>query len=350
MDGGLLKPPVASSSSPAAGGGANLSGNQGGFGGLFGSLGNGAQTAGGLFNVAQGLRSGTPTGYAQAGIGAAGLANKTGAFGGAPNSGVGAGLGAAGGALGIYNGIRQGGVAGYGGAAIGAARVGQGAATLAGDSQLAGSLGNAAGYAAIPLSLYNEVNNWQSGATGSDALAGAGTGAAIGSMILPGVGTLIGGVLGGAAGAISSAFGSGKVDPENANFNQYTEAYNKAPAAQQPQIAAAMKNPYLPLAGYFDLRSNQVKGQNPIYSAYGRMGEQKFTNDLIGKVQQGQSQGITDPSKMWSSVVQPWINSMGTWNDSNKNALSGLMQNMTGQVMSGTYKQNFKAVGGDTPF
>lgn len=53
---------------------------------------------------------------------------------------------------------------------------------------------------------------------------------------------------------------------------------------------------------------------------------------------------------MWNQVVSPWLNSFGNWNDSNKNALLGLMQNMTGQVMAGTYQQNFKAVGGDTPF
>jgi len=111
-----------------------------------------------------------------------------------------------------------------------------------------------------------------------------------------------------------------------------------------------MKNPYLPLAGYFDLRSNQLKGQNPIYDTYGRMGEQKFTNDLISKVQQGKSQGISDPTQMWNSVVQPWINSFGSWQDSNKNAMTDLMKNMTGQVMAGTYKQNFKAIGGDSPF
>lgn len=208
----------------------------------------------------------------------------------------------------------------------------------------------ALGAAALPLSLYGEISNYQSGATGTDALGGAESGAALGTAIMPGIGTAIGAVGGALAGALSSVFGPGKVDPENANFNQYTQAYNSAPAAQQAQVAAGVQNPYLPLAGYFDLRSDQVKGQNPIYSTYGRMGEQSFTNDLIGKVQQGQQSGITNSTQMWNQVISPWINSMGTWQDSNKNAMTALIQNMTGQIMGGTYQQNFKAVGGQTVF
>jgi hypothetical protein len=319
------------------------------LGGLFGSAGSGLATTGSLFNIANGLRSGTPTGYAQSALGAAGLANKAGAFGGA-GSQVGGALGVAGGALGIYNGIRQGGVQGYGQAAVGGLGAASSIASLAGNSGLAGNLAQGAGALAIPLSLYSEVKGWQSGATGSDALAGASTGAAIGTAILPGFGTAVGALLGGAAGAISSAFGNGKVDPENQNFNQYTQAFNSAPASQQGQIAGSLQNPYLPLAGYFDLRSNQLKGQNPIYDKYGRMGEGAFTNDLINQVKQGQAKGVTDPTQMWNTVVQPWINSMGTWQDSNKSAMTALMQNMTSQVMSGSYQQNFKAIGGDTPF
>ena len=205
----------------------------------------------------------------------------------------------------------------------------------------------ALGAVAVPLSIYSEIGNWQSGNTGMDALGGAESGAAVGTAIMPGIGTAIGAIGGALAGALSSAFGPGKVDPENANFEQYTQAFNKTPAAQQAQVAAGVQNPYLPLAGYFDLRSGQLKGQNPIYSTYGRMGEQKFTNDLIGKIQSAQAQGITDPTKVYNSVVQPWINSMGAWNDSNKNAMTGLIQNMTGQILAGTYKQNFKSIGGD---
>jgi hypothetical protein len=198
--------------------------------------------------------------------------------------------------------------------------------------------------------LYNEVNNWQSGATGSDALSGAETGAAVGTAIMPGIGTAIGAVGGAIAGAVSSLFGGGRVDPENASFEQYTQAFNKASPGLQNQVAAAVTNPYVALAGYFDLRSGQLKGQNPIYQAYGRKGEQAFTNDLISKVTQAKKAGQTDPTKIWTNTVQPWLASMGTWQDSNKNAMTALIQNMTGQIAAGSYKKNFKAIGGDSPF
>jgi hypothetical protein len=212
------------------------------------------------------------------------------------------------------------------------------------------SAGQALGAAGAGLSLYNEINSWQSGATGTDALSGAETGAVVGTAIMPGIGTAIGAVGGALAGAVSSLFGGGKTDPENANFNQYTQAYNNAPANLKSQVAASVTNPYVALAGYFDLRSSQMKGQNPIYAKYGRMGEQAFTDDLIKKVDQAKASGQTDPTQIWTSTVQPWLASMGTWQDSNKDAMTALIQNMTGQIAAGTYKTNFKAVGGDDPF
>jgi hypothetical protein len=206
---------------------------------------------------------------------------------------------------------------------------------------------------AVPLSILSEVNSWQSGATGTDALSGAESGAALGTAIMPGIGTAIGLVGGALAGGISSLFGGGKVDPENANFNQYTQAYNKAPPAQQAQVAAAVTNPYTALAGYFDLRPDQVGTSNTIYGDYGRLGEGKFTNDLVSQVQKGQTSGITDPTQMWNQVISPWLKSKGNWSGgstANSAAMTSLVQNMTGQIMAGTYKQNFKATGGDTPF
>lgn len=225
-----------------------------------------------------------------------------------------------------------------------------GAASAAGSGLGSMSAAQVGGAVAAPIALYSEIKNWESGATGKDALGGAATGAAIGTAIMPGIGTAIGAIGGAIVGGISSLFGGGRVDPENVPFEKYTQAFNKADPTQQSQVAAAVSNPYLPLAGYFDLRSDQLKGNNPLYQSYGRQGEQKFTNDLIGKVQQGQQAGITDSTQMWNQVVNPWLNSFGSWNDSNKGALLGLMQNMTGQVMAGTYQQNFKAVGGDSPY
>lgn len=309
------------------------------------SLAGAAGLAGGAAGIYGGIASGKPQGYLSAGVNAAQLGAKTNAF-GANSGAVNNYAGGASNALGIYSGLKQGGVAGYGGAAVNAAQLGSRVGAFGGAS---GAVGAAAGYAAVPLSIYNAVSQYKSGDTSGDAIRGAEAGAAIGSVV-PVVGTLVGGLVGGAVGALSSAFGNGKVDPENANFNSYTQAFNKAPAAQQGQIAASVQNPYLPLAGYFDLRANQLKGQNPIYTTYGRAGEQKFTTDLISKVQQAKATGMTDPSQVYSSVVQPWLNSMGTWNDSNKAAMTGLLQNMTGQVLSGSYTQNFKATGGQNVF
>lgn len=282
-----------------------------------------------------GLASGKPTGYASAGLNAAQLGAKSGTF-GASGGNVQAGAQAGMNALGIYNGIKQGGVAGYGQAANSA-------------YGLATGTGGIPGVGAA-LSVYNAVKGYQSGDTGGDALRGAEAGASIGTMIVPGIGTIVGGLIGGAVGGISSAFGNGKVDPENKNFEGYTQAFNKAPAGQQQQLAQSVENPYTVMAGYFDLRSNQLKGSNPLYTTYGRMGEQKFTNDLVGVVNKAKQSGITDPNQIYSQAVQPWINGMGNWQDSNKNAMQALIQNMTGQIASGTYTNNFKSVGGQKVF
>lgn len=175
--GGLLKPLVAPSSNTAIGGGANSSGlqdikssdvsvnpsaqnainsaNSPSYADrLFGTPGAALGTAGSVYNIAGGIRSGTPTGYAGAALGAAGLANKAGAFGGA-SSNAGAGIGAAGSALGIYNGIKQGGVVGYGQAALNAANL---ANTIAGTSSALGAGLSGVGIAAAPA-IYGASRN-----------------------------------------------------------------------------------------------------------------------------------------------------------------------------------------------
>lgn len=312
-------------------------GYQGGAGGILGNLG----SAGGFLS---GLSKGGASGYTGAALSAGQLYNNVMGH----SNAMGGALGTAGSALGIYNGLTSGTASGYTNAAVNAAQLGAKAGAFGGAS---GAIGSAAGYAAIPLAIFNEAQSWQSGATGQDALGGAASGAAIGTAIMPGIGTAVGAILGAAGGAISSAFGNGKVDPENKPFEGYTQAFNKSSSADQQQIIKSFQDPYLPLAGYFDLRSNQLKGQNPIYSAYGRKGEEKFTNDLISKVHTAQqTKPGENPDQIFQDTVQPWIDSMGTWKDSNKNAMEGLFQNMTGQIMSGSYKQNFKAIGGQNPF
>ena len=317
---------------------------------MFGSVGGGVATGNSLANIAQGLRSGTATGEAQAALGAAGLANKGGAFGGA-SSNVGGALGAAGGVLGVYNGIQQGGVLGYGNAAAGALRAGSGLASLAGNAGLAGNLGNAAGALAVPLSIYSEVQNWKSGATGSDALSGAETGAAIGSIV-PGLGTAAGALIGGAAGALSSVFGPGKQDPETADVNNLINATSQS--GNTPAIAASVQNPYLQIAGLFDDKSSTL----PMYQQYGRTGEQQFTNDMVTKINDAVASGTisksSTPQEVYNNVVAPWVAGMGNgWSNVGSTyqaTTQGLLQDMVSQYMAGTASTNWKAVGGDSPF
>jgi hypothetical protein len=289
----------------------------------------------GGFNAA----SGEAAGYLGIGNSAASLYK---GFGGTVDSSVTNAMGGAADVLGFYQGIEKGGVTGYGQAAGDALKL---SGMAFGDSALS-TLG---GEIAAPLTAYNTVKNWQSGATGQDALGGFSTGASIGSLIMPGVGTLVGGAIGAGVGALSSAFGSGKKDPESGSWTGYADAFKK-----DPSIALQVQNPYLELAGLFDSRKGQITGQVPFYQKYGRMGEQKFTNDMIGQIQSAISSGKVkqgdDPAKVYQSVVQPWINSMGAWDDPNKQAQQGLLYQMVNQYMSGTAGQSWKAVGGDRPF
>lgn len=320
--------------------------------------------------IYSGVRSGTPTGYLGAGVSAGKAAGKLGAFGDS-TKGVNAGLSDLGSGLSVYNGIKSGGVGGYGQAAIGAGQLGLNAGVQSGALSAADAAPYLTGlnYAAIPLNLYNEVKNWQSGATGSDALAGAGTGAGIGTAVLPGIGTAVGALLGGAAGALSSVFGNGRVDPENANWTGYTGAQNQLTQAGQKQgasatqlqgaqnsLASQVSNPYGALAGYFDLRDNQVKGNNPMYDQYGRKGEQQFTNDLVGQIQSAQKAGTIGPndsaSDIYSKVVTPWENSWGkgTSTDANSGAMQGLVTQMISQYEGGTASKDWLGRSGDQVF
>lgn len=301
-----------------------------------------------VLGIGAGLAKGGVAGDVNAAASAAKLAGSL--TGNAKLSGAGAG---AGNVFGIYTGLEQGGVTGDTSAAVNAAQLGARANAF---GTASGSVGAAAGVAGIGLSLYNEINTWQSGATGSDAASGAATGAALGTMILPGFGTAIGAVIGAAAGALSSVFGGGKVDAENVPFEKYTQAYNKLSSNPKAQavLGSQVKNPYLPLAGYFDLRPDQLKGSNPIYAKYGRKGEEKFTTDMATQINQALAAGTiskSDPaSTVYSKVVAPWVSKMGNWQDANKGAITGLMQQMTAQYVSGQAQSDWKSVGGQSPF
>lgn len=300
----------------------------------------GALNAGtGALSALAGLQSGKPAGYVQA---ANGLKNLyTGLTG---NNSLGSLNGAATGlnnVAGIYSGIEQGGVGGYGRAAANAAQLG---GNLLGNQ----ALSTIGGDIAAPLALYNAVNNWQSGATGNDALGGLGAGMSIGSII-PGVGTLLGGALGAGVGALSSAFGPGAKDPETKGWDSYLNA-----SKQDPNISSQVQNPYLMLAGVMDEHNSTL----PMYQQYGRMGEQKFTNDMVNQINSAVSSGKVkagaSADDIYNQVVAPWVSSMGSgWKNVGSdytNATQGLLKQMVGQYVNGTASQDWKAIGGDSPF
>lgn len=326
-----------------------LAGAASGNGGALSTLGSTAGEIGSGLGIASGLASGTPLGYAGAAISGGRLANQLGAFGSASPT-AGAALGTAGGALGMYEGLEQGGISGYGGAAVGALQAGSGIASLAGDAPLSGGLGTAAGVLAVPLDVYNEVNNWKSGATTSDAMAGASTGAAVGSFFGP-IGTGVGALVGGAAGALSSLVGPGQKDPETTDVQNVINATSSN--QNNPAVAASAENPYLELAGLMDDRSSTL----PEYQQYGRMGEQSFTDAMTQKINQAAQSNpelATNPNAMYSQVIAPWVNSMGSGYSKVGQAYTatneGLIDDMVNQYMQGNAAKDWQSVGGQDPF
>jgi hypothetical protein len=120
-----------------------------------------------------------------------------------------------------------------------------------------------------------------------------------------------------------------------------------------PNVAAQAQNPYLELAGLMDRRQSTL----PEYAQYGRMGEQKFTNDLVGKLNAAVAADPTlksDPTRAYNTVIAPWVNSMGSGYSNVGSTYAatnqGLLQDMTNQYLSGNAAQDWKAVGGDSPF
>lgn len=125
-------------------------------------------------------------------------------------------------------------------------------------------------------------------------------------------------------------------------------------ATKDPSIASQVQNPYILMAGLFDEHSSTL----PMYQQYGRMGEQKFTNDMAGQINQAFKTGKIKPGDnaqtIYSKVVDPWVSSMGKgWGDVGPEytqATKGLLQQMVSQYISGQANQNWKARGGDSPF
>lgn len=303
------------------------------------------------YGIYQGATSGNPLAQARAAASAAKLGNNlynnaSGA--GTPASGsvssdINTGATGALDALGVYQGIEQGGW--QGDTRAGASAL-QGAGLLAGNS----ALSTAGGALLVPLDLYNEINSYQSGNTGADAMSGAETGAAIGSIV-PGLGTAIGGLVGGAAGALASAFGPGKTDAETSDVQNVINATSAN--QNNPGVAASVQDPYLQLAGLMDERSSTL----PEYQEYGRMGEQSFTNSMVDQINQAVEKDpslASNPEAVYNQVVAPWVNSMGSgYNNVGSTYAAtnqGLLEDMTQQYLSGNAATDWAAVGGDDPF
>jgi hypothetical protein len=183
--------------------------------------------------------------------------------------------------------------------------------------------------------------------TGQGAVTGASEGASIGSAI-PVIGTAIGAVVGAAVGAIAGSIN--KMDPEQRNFDQAIAVWQQNPAA-----VFNILNKYLPLAGFFDLTNSQA-GKIRIYRKYGRMGEQRFVNDMMGLVlnaaQTGQIGPADTPMSVYSKIVLPWEDSWG-FGPEPPNPHSGFMDNLlTGLIWDYTLgnQKNWTARSGDYPF
>jgi hypothetical protein len=314
----------------------------------------GSNTLSGVGNAAgvySGIQQGGVTGYGSAAINAGQLAGKTGLYG--SDAGTAAtGLNDAGAALSVYSGIKQGGVYGDTQAATGAARLATSAGYLGGAS---GTLARDIPYVGAALGAYQfATQDTKSGATGQDALGGAETGAEVGSAFGP-VGTVIGGVVGGVAGAVASAFGPGAMDPENVNWDNYAAAYDSNPQAVN---GATPSQNYQALAGIFDSRGTRI----PFYNQFGRMGENRFitamTQQINDALRAGKISSSSSPQQIYSTVVEPWINSMSPsgWQTTytikgapEKGAIGNLLTNLIGEYQAGAYNQ-WIGVGGQQPF
>ena len=284
-----------------------------------------------------GIGAGTGRGQVQAGTSAAKLFSNLKAF-GSSSASIGSFASDVTNLTNIITGIQQGGVSGYGSAAVNTAMLGARTGAL---GAMSSEVGAVAGPLAGALSIYNFAKNWQSGATGADALRGAQTGATVGSIAGP-IGTLVGAGVGAAVGAASSIFGPGRMDPENIGWDQYAQAFQKGGAAGVSGATPAQN--FQMLSGIFDARGSNI----PFYQRYGRMGENQFMTDMTGKINSalasGQIAPNSTPQQIYSQVVEPWVNSMSAngWQNTStakgapeKAAIGNLLTNLIGQYQSG---------------
>lgn len=180
--------------------------------------------------------------------------------------------------------------------------------------------------------------------SGAGAEIGASKGASVGTSILPGVGTAIGAVAGAIVGAIAGSIN--KTDPENVDFNDAVAIWQ-----QNPNAVYSIGNPYLALAGLFDLN---ITTNIPIYKKFGHMGEAAFVVWLCNTVYQAAQNGQIGPNDtaltVMSKVVQPAIDSWGygAMSDPHADLITRLIVTMILQYTEGA-QGNWYAVGGQYP-
>jgi hypothetical protein len=180
--------------------------------------------------------------------------------------------------------------------------------------------------------------------SGAGAEIGASQGASIGTAIVPGIGTAIGLVVGAIGGAIAGAIN--KTDPENVDFNDAVAIWQ-----QNPNAVYSIGNPYLALAGLFDLN---LTTNVPIYKKFGHMGEAAFVvwlcNLVYQAAQAGQITANDTALTVMSKVVQPAINAWGygAMSDPHADLINRLIVTLILQYTAGL-QGNWYAVGGDYP-
>jgi hypothetical protein len=243
----------------------------------------------------------------------------------------------------IYSGIKAGTPLGYTSAGVNAAELAtQMGAQIPGAQYLPG-IGDA-------LSLYQFAHNWQSGATGADALAGAQTGATIGTSILPGVGTVVGAAIGAGVGALSSAFGGGRTSQEgqmSRNVNQQlANASDTQRASAMASMTPAQATQYI--QGVMSAHDQSPGHAEPIQLVWGKDNSSGFIRDMTSQINSAIKSNPAiaqmSASQIYNQVVAPWLQSKGAAINPNQKGYGGsdegknlidAVTNIIGQWQSG---------------
>lgn len=188
-------------------------------------------------------------------------------------------------------------------------------------------------------------------AAGLTTSVGAGASSALGFAAAGSVVPIIGTAIGLIVGLVASGVLNHRTDPEVGNFNQAIAMAN----ASGPAAVVNIADKYLVLAGLFDLEPNQVGPNFSPYSHYGRLGELRFTTDMMNLIynaaQAGQITANDTPQSIFLRFVNPWIQQMGPWTASmpNYTMLQYLLMGMIADYVTGN-QTAWHAVNGDYPF